>query len=245
MLSKSDCNQFIRPLLSIRKEELKQYMVANNYIWYDDSSNLLKDYKRNKIRLELVPLMSEISGSENSLKNRISSLSEQSKSLRKWIEIESEIYINKYLNTINSNSNLIEIDISVNSSYLKLSELVQMEVICNILKLIDNSFVIDYNLIKQIHKLSINKNENGTRSKEIYIENISSIIQIGNVIRFINLKDKVKIDNDLIINEIYKYNKNNCNIQISSPKVYIIIYLYIYYNISIFINNKYNTIIII
>jgi tRNA(Ile)-lysidine synthase len=220
MLAKSDCNQFIRPLLSISKLDLQQYMETNNYIWYNDSSNLSKVYKRNKIRLDLIPLMTEISGGENALKCRFNSLVEQSLSLRKWIDIESSKYIDKYLNNINSN--IIEIDISVNSSYLKLSELVQMEVICNILKLIDNNFVIDYKLIKHIQKISINNNENGTKSKQINIENISSIIQIGNVMRFINLKEKFNNDNDLInevINE-YKYNENDCNIQINFPKVF-------------------------
>lgn len=59
--------QFIRPLLTVRKNELVDYMVTNNYTWYDDASNQERDYKRNIIRLDLLPLMESLCGSKNSL----------------------------------------------------------------------------------------------------------------------------------------------------------------------------------
>ncbi len=49
-----------RPLLEVKKADLLQYANENNVPWREDSSNAEGNYTRNKIRLELIPLLKEI-----------------------------------------------------------------------------------------------------------------------------------------------------------------------------------------
>ena len=65
---RSKCGNFYRPLLDLNKETLLRYMIERDLAWSEDSSNQERKYKRNKIRLDLIPLMSEICGSESALK---------------------------------------------------------------------------------------------------------------------------------------------------------------------------------
>lgn len=50
-------NNIMRPLLHISKDEILQYVKANNIQYREDSSNAKTDYSRNKIRLEILPLI--------------------------------------------------------------------------------------------------------------------------------------------------------------------------------------------
>ncbi|MBN1832406.1 MAG: tRNA lysidine(34) synthetase TilS [Deltaproteobacteria bacterium] len=49
----------IRPLIDIKKEEIESYCKARDLTYKVDSSNLQKDYLRNRIRLELLPSLLE------------------------------------------------------------------------------------------------------------------------------------------------------------------------------------------
>ncbi|MFH1562794.1 MAG: tRNA lysidine(34) synthetase TilS [Nitrospirota bacterium] len=49
----------IRPLINITKQEIEDYLKQYNLSFKIDSSNLKKDYLRNKIRLELLPKLEE------------------------------------------------------------------------------------------------------------------------------------------------------------------------------------------
>lgn len=49
-----------RPLLGVRKCELKAWMEARKYKWREDASNRVNDVVRNRIRNEALPLLSEI-----------------------------------------------------------------------------------------------------------------------------------------------------------------------------------------
>lgn len=53
-------NDIGRPLLPFSREEILAYAQAENLQWREDSSNSDTKYLRNKIRLELVPLMKEL-----------------------------------------------------------------------------------------------------------------------------------------------------------------------------------------
>ncbi len=53
----------IRPLLNIKKSEIKEYLESNNISWIEDSSNNSNIYLRNKIRNELIPLIENINPS--------------------------------------------------------------------------------------------------------------------------------------------------------------------------------------
>lgn len=51
--------RLIRPLLSIRRSEIEEYCRVNHFSPFTDSSNLQPFYKRNKVRLELIPYLEE------------------------------------------------------------------------------------------------------------------------------------------------------------------------------------------
>ncbi len=59
MLPKQE--KLIRPLLFAHKKELKEFANSRNLEWREDASNEKSDYKRNKIRHLLVPMLGEIS----------------------------------------------------------------------------------------------------------------------------------------------------------------------------------------
>jgi len=48
---------FIRPLLSVTREEILEYLGEKGLRWMEDSSNLSPNPMRNRIRLELLPLL--------------------------------------------------------------------------------------------------------------------------------------------------------------------------------------------
>ena len=45
--------RIIRPLFNINKQELVDYLTANNIKWFEDESNTSSKYQRNRIRLFL------------------------------------------------------------------------------------------------------------------------------------------------------------------------------------------------
>lgn len=49
----------IRPLLPFRRVDIQRYLEENGKIWRDDSSNLKNDYKRNFLRNQVIPLLSD------------------------------------------------------------------------------------------------------------------------------------------------------------------------------------------
>ena len=62
MLSRSDCGRVIHPLLNITKAEIENYMNTYGYTWRDDSSNKQRKYKRNIVRLDVLPVMEQLAG---------------------------------------------------------------------------------------------------------------------------------------------------------------------------------------
>ncbi len=56
-------DNIIRPLLTVTRAEIEQYLEDNSLSYVTDSSNLSDDYTRNKIRHNVIPVMSEINNS--------------------------------------------------------------------------------------------------------------------------------------------------------------------------------------
>ncbi len=77
---------FIRPLLNCRKKELKKYLQSKNFSWMEDSTNLSSSYLRNRVRIELIPLLNELT--REGLDSRIGDLNEQSSHFREWLDRE-------------------------------------------------------------------------------------------------------------------------------------------------------------
>ncbi len=50
----------LRPMLSVSRQEVLNYLSAINQPYVTDSSNLVPDVKRNKIRLQVLPLLEEL-----------------------------------------------------------------------------------------------------------------------------------------------------------------------------------------
>lgn len=53
----------VRPLLCVSKTDIEDYLISIDQAFVTDSTNLLSDFTRNKIRLKLLPLMREINPS--------------------------------------------------------------------------------------------------------------------------------------------------------------------------------------
>ncbi len=53
----------IRPLLSVSRAEIEQYLKKIGQTYVTDSTNLTDDFTRNKIRHKIIPLMKELNGS--------------------------------------------------------------------------------------------------------------------------------------------------------------------------------------
>ncbi|MFA5392989.1 MAG: tRNA lysidine(34) synthetase TilS [Candidatus Ratteibacteria bacterium] len=49
----------IRPMLSVSRVEIAEFLAENNYQFVNDATNLDPKFQRNRIRLELVPLLAE------------------------------------------------------------------------------------------------------------------------------------------------------------------------------------------
>ncbi len=56
----------IRPLIEVTREEIEQYCHENDICFVTDSTNLTHDYTRNKIRLDIVPVLKQINPSVES-----------------------------------------------------------------------------------------------------------------------------------------------------------------------------------
>ena len=53
-------NHILRPLLSVSKDEILQYLESIGQDFVTDSTNLMHDAMRNRIRLDIIPLLKEI-----------------------------------------------------------------------------------------------------------------------------------------------------------------------------------------
>lgn len=64
-------NKIIRPLISVTRDEIEKYCVENKVDYIIDGSNLDRDYNRNKIRLDVIPVLKEINPALNVAVSRL------------------------------------------------------------------------------------------------------------------------------------------------------------------------------
>lgn len=85
----------IRPILTVTRKEIEEYLgkIGQNYV--TDSTNLTDDYTRNKIRHKIIPLMKEINGSlvETSIRS-IDTLRSENSLIESEVDSADEIFIN-------------------------------------------------------------------------------------------------------------------------------------------------------
>ncbi|HIA57455.1 MAG TPA: tRNA lysidine(34) synthetase TilS [Candidatus Lambdaproteobacteria bacterium] len=98
---------FIRPLLNFRKSELQDYLKKNKLTWMEDASNQSAVYLRNRVRIELIPLLEELT--RHGLHSRINDLSEQSQLLRKRLDSDYANWRKNRGNSDNDSSTVLSI----------------------------------------------------------------------------------------------------------------------------------------
>ena len=98
---------FIRPLLNCRKTELQEYLKTNQLTWMEDTSNQSRDYMRNRVRIELIPLLDELT--RDGLHSRINDLSEQSRLLRNFLDSDYENWRQSLYNTTDNSQDVLPV----------------------------------------------------------------------------------------------------------------------------------------
>lgn len=86
------CN-YIRPMLSARKAELREYLLSQNLEWREDSSNNDRVYTRNKVRLDAIPLLEDVAGGAEALHRRLLNLATQSAELKSFVSQQAKLFI--------------------------------------------------------------------------------------------------------------------------------------------------------
>ena len=72
--------KIVRPLLSVTREEILNFLKEYDQDYVTDSTNLIDDVKRNKIRLDLLPLMRQVNqGADKNISRCIEHLTEVEK----------------------------------------------------------------------------------------------------------------------------------------------------------------------
>lgn len=78
---------YIRPLLSFRREELRDFLRAQGWSWVEDETNALDIYQRNRVRNEVMPLLAR--GVNPGVVEHLASLAEEAQLWRKMQEDRS------------------------------------------------------------------------------------------------------------------------------------------------------------
>ena len=169
---------FIRPLLNCRKKELIQYLKNNNFSWMEDSTNLSSSYLRNRVRMELVPLLNELT--RDGLDSRISDLNEQSSLLREWLnkeytewEIAARISEKKYDFTISLDE--------LNKANRSLQEEIIYKFICK-----QTNMELSYNNLRNIFDLLIS----GNKKWEYHLSEEWKLVNSGNDLSLENKSER-------------------------------------------------------
>ena len=142
---------FIRPLLNCRKKELLQYLKYNNFSWMEDSTYLSSSYLRNRVRMELVPLLNELT--REGLDSRISDLNEQSSLFREWLDREYAEWRIAARNTESKYDNTISLDDLDKANRLLQEEIIYIFITTN------TNIELSYKNLRNIFELLISGNE--------------------------------------------------------------------------------------
>ena len=201
-----------RPFLYTPKDKLIEYAKQNNITYFEDSSNSLDDYTRNRIRHHVIPLLLE----ENpNLFEAVKKYSETILSANKLLEkVKLEFIENKV--TVNNNSVSFKTD-----DLLSLDEDIRIHVLFRVLRKYSLSRVCLDDIYKQI----ISKKQNIVTR----INNELSMIKEYKTIIFteedITKQDfYIKINEDgiykLLNNQEIKVDKNICYLTASSKTLW-------------------------
>ena len=198
MLPRTNCNNYIKPLLkNVTKSMLIEYMQRNDYTWYEDSSNQEKVYKRNIVRLDLIPLLQKLTGGDNALRSRVNNIIEQSALLNEFLATRSGH--NDTLNDANT------LDVAENSQYSNLPLFAQYDLMYTLISKYENS--VSYENIKRIVALV---NNSTTGKKTVKISKKYNLIKMGKVVRVEEQRgdDSDKLHTSTIKDTTFTHNKH-------------------------------------
>lgn len=86
---------YFRPLLPYSKSEIMEYIRKERIPWVEDSSNQTLDYRRNRIRLELIPYLEE--NFNPNIVGGLSEFAEQMQDLENYLDLQIETAFTKAL----------------------------------------------------------------------------------------------------------------------------------------------------
>ena len=130
---KRDC--FYRPLLKTTRAEIMEYCESNNLSPNNDSSNSDITYRRNYLRLNVIPSLEKIN---SSVKDSLNTLAE--------VAISENSIIEEYLATIRDS--VFEDERIISEKYKKLSKAVKMRFLHEYLQIFDLDY--DYKKIGEV-----------------------------------------------------------------------------------------------
>ena len=81
-----DDSTLLRPMLGVSRDQIEEYVRINSIPYVDDSSNDSADYTRNKLRLQILPLIRQAYGGVD---NNILRLSERAKEMCEYLDKQS------------------------------------------------------------------------------------------------------------------------------------------------------------
>ena len=137
---------WLHPLLTFTKPELRNYLLQQDQIWTEDSSNADNKYTRNFLRNKVIPELQQVAG--GALEQRLEEFSQQSSALREHLQAERE---NLWSKVCIQEANTLKI---CNLELIQLSDLVCWEILHHWLKMnnLNPNFERLRGLAKQIKK---------------------------------------------------------------------------------------------
>ena len=92
--AKGNTIEVIRPILCLTRKEIEEYLNENEIEYRNDSTNESTDYTRNKIRLEVMPLLEHIN--DNAMQN-ITNVSKEMAETSEYINKDVDEAYNTYV----------------------------------------------------------------------------------------------------------------------------------------------------
>ena len=160
-------NTIIRPLIETKREEIESYLKARGLSYATDSSNYETRYLRNKIRLELMPLLMEY---QPRLIEHLGQLAFILRGENKYLELQAEDWVARMAELTPNGDIFIPV-----SSFITLPQPVRNRVTRRLLKRKKSLRRIDQGHIQSVYKLARGKKPqgmlnlpNGLTVKKIY-----------------------------------------------------------------------------
>lgn len=98
----------VRPLLHATRDQVQDFLKARGHQWREDSSNQSPQYLRNRIRRELLPLLTELGGEENRLARQTLLAAQIWRDDLKLLEIDTQEALNSL--TLCNEASLLVLD---------------------------------------------------------------------------------------------------------------------------------------